>query len=45
MMFNKSGQAAAISSASGVKGLSSCSRVGAYSKVALKDVRVHAPIT
>ena len=36
MMVNKSGQAAAISSASGVNGLSSCFRVSAYSKGALK---------
>ena len=32
MMVNKSGQAAAMSSASGVNGLSSCFRMGACSK-------------
>ena len=39
-MVNKSGQAAAISSASGVKGLSSCSRVDAYSKGALNTIKL-----
>ena len=37
---NKSGQAAAISSASGVNGLSSCSGVGAYSKGALNTIKL-----
>ena len=40
MMVNKSGPAAAISSASGVNGLSSCSRMGAYSKGALNTVKL-----
>ena len=39
MMVNKSGQAAAISSASGVNGFSSCSRMGAYSKGALNKIK------
>ena len=40
MMVNKLGQAAAISSASGVNGLSSCSGVGAYSKGALNTIKL-----
>ena len=41
MIVNKSGQVAAImSSASGVNGLSSCYRMGAYSKGALNAIKL-----
>ena len=40
MMVNKSEQAAAMSSASGVNELSSCSMMGAYSKEALNTIKM-----